>query len=162
MDPSQASAPVSDDTATGQAADDPRTASQPEPDYADDAGADLQQFDYPDDPEPAESIVGTLCNLNQTHFEGLRVTRDGEPVVDDNLRTVLVGLSDLLGAWETLRNHYPDSVPDIDTAREIYELWDEAVLNVDNGDLDAAQTAMDEAESLLEELPDGPSSDCTT
>ena len=132
------------------------------PDYANDAGQDIQVYDYPDDPEPAQSIVATLCNLNRDYISSLRPTADGVPVVDDTLRTTLVVLSDYLSHWDTLRPHYPETVPHIDTAQQVHDLWDQALLEQDNGDPGAAQSTMLTAEKYLDQLPTGELSDCKT
>lgn len=134
----------------------------PAPDYASDAGQNIKEFDYPEDPPPADSIVATLCNLNQEYLSSFRTMEDGVPVVDDNLRTMLVAFSDYLSYWDSLRPHYPEAVASIDTAQEIYDLWDQAMLDRDNGEAEAAQAAMVAAEKLLEELPTGEMSDCKT
>lgn len=156
--------PTAPDASTMEPADSPGSliSSESAPDYANDAGQDINEYDYPDDPPPAESIVATLCNLNQDYIASFRTMEDGVPVVDDNLRTMLVAFSDYLSYWDSLRPHYPEAVASIDTAQEIYDLWDQAMLDRDNGDLDAAQSAMLEAEKLLDQLPTGDMSDCTT
>lgn len=130
-------------------------------DYTNDAGSKLQEYEYPDDPAPAESIVATLCNLNRDYIASLRTTEDGAPVVTNSLRTMMVAFSDYLSHWDTLRPHYPEANADIDTAQQIYDLWDQALLGQENGDPDAAQSAMLQAEKFLEQLPSGETVACT-
>lgn len=124
-----------------------------EPDYAHDAGRTMKAYEYPDDPEPAESVVATLCNLNRDYFETLQPTKDGKAVVDSTLSMAVLGLSDLLDYWDSLRPHYPEVGHDIDVAWAIRDAWDEALLAVENGDPSVAQGAMAKAQGLIEDLP---------
>ena len=80
--------------------------------------------------------------------------------MDDNLRTSLVGLSDLIAEWDTLRVHYPDAVKDIDTANAIYNDWDRAILDSDNGDTAAAARMMTNADKRIGSLPKSSGADC--
>lgn len=142
------------------AAPDPDDVPPDDTDYSKDAGNTPTQYEYEPDEEPAESVVATLCNLNQTFFDGLRNVESGTAVTDSDLRTNLVGLGDLVDYWDTLREQYADATPDIDTATEIYELWMTAVLDEENGDSAAAERGMAAAEKLIEKLPETSSADC--
>lgn len=122
-------------------------------DYSTDAGQNIQTYEYPDDPEPADSVLATLCNLNQEWLAGLRATDGGTPVVDDTLRMNLISLKDQLDTWDTLRPHTPEAVADIDTAQRIYDAWDKALLASDNGDAAGAAAGMADGEELLAGLP---------
>ena len=129
-------------------------------DYDDDAGADLVVHEYPDDPEPAAESASTLCNLSGPYVQSLRATTDdGAPVVDDNLRLSVLSMSDNLLLWESMRSHFPEYDDAIDDAQRVRDLWDEALLSLDNGDEAAAEQAMLAAEDVLDELPDGDVSD---
>jgi len=129
-------------------------------DYEDDAGADLVVHEYPDDPEPAAESASTLCNLSSQYVQSLRTTTDeGVPVVDDDLRLSVLAMSDSLLLWESMRSHFPEYEEAIDDAQRVRDLWDEALLNVENGDEAAAEQAMLAAEDVLEELPEGDVSD---
>lgn len=123
-------------------------------DFSDDAGADLEEYDYPDDPEPAESVVATLCNLNRGYFSTLSES------ADTDLRMAVVGVTELLGYWEGLVPHHPEVEEDVATATEIVARWDEAVLARDNGEDAAAEAALQEADDLIADLPDAPEVDC--
>ncbi len=140
---------------------DPEDVPEDDTDYSVDAGEELKKFEYPDDPMPAEATVDTLCNLNQEYLSGLRTIENSEPVPDDRLRTALVGFSDLLEEWDVLRTHFPTQEADFDRAREIYQAWDRAILSNENGDFDAARTAMADAEKLLNELPASAAPECS-
>lgn len=132
-----------------------------ETDYSVDAGKDLAEFEYEDEPPLADSVLSTLCNLNRTFFSGLRTSDGGGPVADDTLRTNLVGLSDLIDEWESFRGQVPDAVADIDLAEQIYVRWDTALLSMDSGDSRTAQQEMAAAERLLGELPESPREYCS-
>jgi hypothetical protein len=122
-------------------------------DYSVDAGNDMPEYEYEDEPAPPPTVVGILCNLNQDYFRGLRTVEDGTAIADDNLRTNLVGLSDLLGETDSLRLHYPEAVPSIEIAEAVYLKWEFAIVSIDNQEESESRTAMAEAEDLLEELP---------
>ncbi len=129
-------------------------------DYSQDAGNEAEEYEYEDEPPPAESVALTLCNLNQVYFNGLRTLNSDTPIVDEKLRASLVGLSDLVDYWDTLRTQYPDAEDDINTGMAISQKWDEAVLSQDNGDDAAVSKAMGAAEKLIAELPEEAGSDC--
>ena len=122
-------------------------------DYSDDAGNNMPEYEYDAEPVPDAGVMATLCNLNQAYFLGLRTEKSGTPVVDDALRTNLVGLGDLIAEWQNLRVHVPSAVPDIEVAEAVHEKWDEALILTENSDLREAQLAMNDAEELLSELP---------
>lgn len=144
----------------GGADGDVQPSDAPSVDYDDDAGADLVVHEYPDDPEPAEESAGTLCNLTGQYVQSLRtVTDDGVPVVDDDLRLSVLSMSDNLLLWDSMRSHFPEYAEAIDDAQQVRDLWDEALLNTENGDEAAAQRAMVAAEEALEELPEVNASD---
>lgn len=151
-----------------EAADAPPVGESPDPedvpeddtDYSVDAGDDLKEYDYPDDPLPADSTVATLCSLSQEYLSQMRTVQSGVPVVDDMLRTNLVGLADLLAEWDTLVPHFPEYADDIGRANAVERLWDMAVLSEENGDTSAAAAHMADAEELLGELPESAGPDC--
>ncbi|WP_458040310.1 MULTISPECIES: hypothetical protein [Bacteria] len=132
---------------------DPNDVPADDTDYSVDSGNNMPEYEYEDEPAAPPTVVGILCNLNQEYFEGLRSVEAGVAVADDNLRTNLVGLSDLLGETESLKRQYPDSGASIDLAQAIFDKWDAAILGLDNGDASAARAAMADAEDLVEELP---------
>lgn len=138
---------------TSQEAD-PEDVPEDDTDYSVDGGNNIVEYEYPDDPVPADSIVATLCNLNQGYIGGLRTLDSGTPVVDDDLRMNLVGFSDLLSEWDSLRPHFPEAEADMDLAQSIYNLWDRAVLSMENSDPGAGNAAMSEAEGILAKLPE--------
>ncbi|WP_281966189.1 hypothetical protein [Serinicoccus marinus] len=123
-------------------------------DFSDDAGADLEEYEYPDDPEPAESVVATLCNLNRSYFATLAES------ADTDLRMAVVGVTELLAYWESLVPHYPEVAEDVSTAGEVVAAWDEAVLARDNGDVAGADAAVAEANELIDSLPETAQVDC--
>lgn len=134
--------------------DDPNDVPPDDTDYSKDVGNTPQQYEYEPELEPPESVVATLCNLNQIFFKGLRSTESGEPVADSNLRTSMVALDDLMDYWKTLRAQHPDSAADIDTAIAVHEQWKSALLSRDNGDQSGAKKAMTAAEELIKNLPE--------
>lgn len=149
-DPTE-STPTSPETVT---AGDPDDVPPDDTDYSKDVGNTPQQYEYEPEPEPPESVVATLCNLNQVFFKGLRETESGKAVADSALRTSTVALDDLTDYWETLRAQYPDAAADIDTGISVHEQWKTALLDQENGDQREAQKAMATAEELIEKLPE--------
>lgn len=123
-------------------------------DYSQDVGNTPQQYEYEPELEPPDSVVATLCNMNQVFFKGLRKMESGATVADSNLRTSLVGLDDLTDYWKTLRPQYPEAATDIDIAIAIREQWATALLDQDNGDPSGAKEAMAAAEELIKKLPE--------
>lgn len=159
--PSAPSAPGSSSRSPGEtAAPDPEDVPPDDTDYSKDAGNDPKKYTYEPDVEPAESVVATLCNLTQVFFKGLRTVDDGTAVVDSNLRTNIVGVEDLMDYWGTLRDQFPDSAADIDTAHGIYEQWSTALLEQENGEDAAAKKAMAAGEELIEKLPKTAAAEC--
>lgn len=148
-------------TASNESVPDPNDVPPDTTDYSTDAGDEPKEYEYEDEPPPAESVVATLCNLNQAYFTGLRSVKSGTAIVDDKLRTSLVGLSDLLDYWDSLRSEYPSSAADIETGIAIYEQWDKALLSKENGDEGAAEKAMASAEELIAKLPTEQAANCT-
>lgn len=126
-------------------------------DFEEDAGTDLEEYEYPADPAPAESVVSTLCNLNRDYFSGLRASSSG---ADDDLRMAVLGVSDMLGYWESLVPSYPEVEDDVATVAAIQATWDEALLARDNGDEAEADAALAEADVLIETLPAATEVDC--
>lgn len=135
------------------AAVDPDDVPPDDTDYSVDAGDSQPTYTYEPEPEPADTVVATLCNLNQEFFRGLRPEVAGEPVAEDTLRTNLVGLGDLIDEWDSLRIHYPDVVPQIDRAQEIYADWQSALALRDDGDTPASAREMAKAEEAIDALP---------
>lgn len=129
-------------------------------DYSTDAGQELQEYEYPDDPEPAGTVSATLCNLDQQFFLGLRAAEDGSPVADDSLRMSVLAVGDLLDTWESLRPHYPEVGAEIDTAHAVRNSWDHALLSLENGEAAEARVHMAEAEEHIGELPETAGPDC--
>lgn len=142
--------------------EDPNDVPKDTTDYSVDAGNEQKEYEYEAEEPAADSVVATLCNLNQKYFTGLRTVKSGEPVVDDTLRTSLVGLGDLTDYWDTLRSQYPKSEADIDTGIAIYETWDSALLSQDNGNSGEAKAAMAKGETLIKKLPKTAASGCTS
>ena len=155
-------APTDGPESSNDSGTDPDDVPEDDTDYSVDAGQDLKEYEYPDDPMPAEATVDTLCNLNREYLSGLRTIEDSVPVPDDRLRTSLVGFSDLLEEWDVLRIHFPTQEADFDRAREIFQAWDRAILSEENGDFDAARSAMADAEKLLNELPASAAPECSS
>lgn len=154
--PTPSNTPVPTPTATI----DPNDVPPDNTDYSKDAGNTPQQYEYEPEPEPADSVVATLCNLNQVFFKGLRTVESGSAVADDTLRTNLVGLADLMDYWGPLKAQFPESSGDIDTASAIYDRWATALLDRENDDPAAAQRAMNEAEDLIGKLPAESAANC--
>lgn len=139
---------------------DPEDVPPDDTDYSQDVGNTPQLYEYSPEPEPPESVVATLCNLNQVFFKGLRTTESGEAIADSTLRTSTVALSDLTDYWDTLRVQYPDAVTDIDTGIAVQEQWKTALLDQENGDEPGAKIAMAAAEDLIGKLPKVEAADC--
>lgn len=113
-----------------------------------------QEYDYEDEPEPAPELAATLCNLDADYFKNLRGTdSSGKAVADDSLRMAVLSLGDNLSLWIDLQRSFPDVADDVARAQKIYDYWDEALLQADNGDPDAAQKAMERAEVEIDRLP---------
>lgn len=155
---SGSAAPIASSSSNATVAADPEEVPEDDTDYADDAGNSMTEYEYPDDPIPADSTIGTLCNLNQEYLSSLHERATEES--DDGLRTALVGFSDLLGEWEILRPHFPDREEDFDRAEALYDAWDRALLSEENGDSKAAEEAMAEAKKILRELPATRDNEC--
>lgn len=114
------------------------------------------EYSYSDEPEAATGVVATLCNLDPTYLSSLRnENSSGEPVVDDDLRLSVLAMSDQIAYWESLEDEYPGTADDIDSAEMILNLWDQALVEQDNGDADAAQSAMVRAEGILASMEGG-------
>lgn len=131
----------------------PTPAEQPEPALSED---EIRETYGTGEPEPAESMLGTLCNLNQPHLEELsaRVVVDGQ-LDDQMLRLAALSLSDDLGVWEGMAWQVPGAEGEIEVAREIYAHWEYAVGLVDAGDQETAMDEWDAAAELLAALPPG-------
>lgn len=122
-----------------------------------------QDFDYPDDPEPAQGVVATLCNLDSDYLLSLRnEDASGQAIVDDDLRLSVLALGDQLSYWESLRFNFPEVSADVDRAQRVYDLWDTALVDSDNGDSDSARLAMLEADEEIESLRSGAASVSST
>ncbi len=117
---------------------------------------EIREIYGPDSPEPAEGVVGTLCNLNRPHLEELsaRVLVEGQ-LDDQMLRIAALSLSDDLGVWEGLAWQVPSAEDEIEMAREIYAHWEYAVGLVDAGDQQGALEEWNAAVDLVEDLPAG-------
>lgn len=123
----------------------------PEPALSDD---EIRETYGDDEPEPAEPVAGTLCNLSRSHFEALSAkVVSGEAIDDSMLRLAALSLSDDLGVWEGISWQFPDLGAELDTAREIYAHWEYAIGLVDVGDSDAALVELANADDLIEGLP---------
>jgi len=140
--------------------DDPEDVPIDDTDYSTDAGAKLREYEYPDDPRPADSIIATLCNLNQDYLANLGSTDPQSFDADGSFQTVLIGFSDVLEEWDSLRPHFPERVEDIDHAQALYAAWDNALKSQESGDSTDVERHLEEAEALLEELPEEPNPGC--
>lgn len=131
----------------------PTPADQPEPALSEE---EIRETYGTGAPEPAESMVGTLCNLNRPHLEELsaRVVVDGK-LDDQTLRLAALSLSDDLGVWEGMAWQVPGVEDEIEVAREIYAHWEYAVGLVDAGDQETAMDEWDAAAELVGALPTG-------
>lgn len=147
--------------ATGQAEEDPKgsdaplptPAAQPQPALSEE---EIRATYGSDEPEPAESMVGTLCNLNRPHLEQLSERVVAESQLDDQmLRLAALSLSDDLGVWEGMAWQVPDAAEEIETAREVYAHWEYAVALVDAGDQTSAMEEWNTATTLIAGLPAG-------
>ncbi|HLR57645.1 MAG TPA: hypothetical protein VK098_05630 [Beutenbergiaceae bacterium] len=145
---------------SSQLDEDPEDVPIDDTDYSTDAGTKLREYEYPDDPIPADSIIATLCNLNQEYLANLGSTDPQSFDDDGSFQTVLIGFSDVLEEWNSLRPHFPEHVEDIDRAQALYAAWDNALKSKEGGDFTDVEQHLEEAEALLEELPEGPNSGC--
>src|SRR5690625_2632832 len=59
---------------SSQLDEDPEDVPIDDTDYSTDAGTKLREYEYRDDPIPADSIIATLCNLNQEYLANLGST----------------------------------------------------------------------------------------
>lgn len=151
----------SDDAAGDDAAGDDASAQEGEATSGEDAsGGDTAEKDengdyvYPDEPEPAPEIAATLCNLDADYFRNLRPTdASGKAVANESLRMSVLSLGDNLSLWNDLQRNFPEVEDDVSRAQDIYDYWDEALLNADNGDQDAADKAMRQAEAEIDRMP---------
>lgn len=111
--------------------------------------------EYPDDPEPADEVLGTLCNLTQAHMEELdqRLVGGGGNPRPENLRLALISLGDDLAVWEGIAWHVPRYADHIVTAQRIYERWDLGLALLESGDRAAAQQQLEEASQAIGTLP---------
>lgn len=148
---SSADETVGPETSPQESDPQPTLQQPPEPALSDD---EIRETYGEDEPEPAEPVAGTLCNLSRTHLEGLssQIVNDG--AVDDGmLRLAALSLSDDLGVWEGISWQFPDLGAELDTARQIYAHWEYAIGLVDVGDADAALAELATADDLIEGLP---------
>lgn len=131
----------------------PTPAVGPEPALSDE---EIRETYGVDESEPADSVVGTLCNLSRPHFSELgdRIVVDGA-IDDQMLRMAALSLSDDLGVWEGLAWQYPELSKDFDTARDIYAHWEYAVGLADAGDAAGALGQITAAAILIQDLPNG-------
>lgn len=150
--PGETSGPVSPTPGQEAAEGGSGESSAAEPDYSKDAGTDLPEYVYTDIAPPADTTVGTLCNLSQEFLAGIRGPATSVP--SPNLRTTLLGFEDLLQEWVVLEPHYPEHAEDFETAREVFEYWQEAVWHAENGESEEAGEAMAAAETALSKLPE--------
>ena len=112
-------------------------------------------FVYTEEVEPAETLVGTLCNLNAKFLRSLRSEdASGTPIVDDNLRYAILSLGDSVSLWRDLVLSYPDTADGVAVADRVLEHWDNAFLAQENGQDAEAQQQMQLAESAIDELPE--------
>ena len=119
----------------------------------DSASASETEYEYSDEPEAASGVVATLCNLNPEYLASLRnEDSSGVPTVDEDLRLSVLAMRDQIPYWESLSDDYPEAADDIDSAAEVVEFWDEAVLKQDNGDASAAEAAMLQADDVISSM----------
>lgn len=110
---------------------------------------------YAENPPPADSVEGTLCNLTQAHLAQLSAaTRRAGSIDDQNLRLAALSLSDDLSVWEGVAWQYPELAADIEAARTVYAHWEFAIGLHDTGDLVAAAEELEAADELIDTLPD--------
>ncbi|MGB3187483.1 MAG: hypothetical protein WBG36_12035 [Ornithinimicrobium sp.] len=154
-DETAATESVGDAGDTTQATQQPDSADRQEDESAA-SSIEQEEYDYPDEPEPAAGVVATLCNLDPGYLGSLRnENSSGEPIVDDDLRLSVLALGDQISYWETLRDDYPAAASDIDSAGELRELWGQALLSHDSGDASAAGRSMLEADQVIDGLSGG-------
>ena len=147
------SSPATGATVDSSDAPVPTAAEQPEPALSDE---EIRETYGADAPEPAESMLGTLCNLNGPHLEKLSAQVMVDGTLDDQmLRLAALSLSDDLAVWEGLAWQLPDAADEIDVAREIYAHWEFAVGLVDAGDPQSAIEEWNAAGDLIDALPAG-------
>lgn len=131
----------------------PTPAAPPEPALSND---EIREIYGTDDPELAESMVGTLCNLNRVHLGELSEGVVTGPKIDDQmLRLAALSLSDDLGVWEGMAWQVPEATKEIEVAREVYSHWEYAIALVDAGNDQLAMTEFNTAEELIQGLPAG-------
>lgn len=140
--------------ATRSVSPDPNDVPPDDTDYSQDAGNESPDYRYEAEDALPASVSGILCNFTQEFFEGLRTVSAGAAVADDTLRTSLVGLSDLLAEGDALRDQYPEASKSVETARQISDAWQEALVHADNGDAPAAALSMALGERLIGTLPE--------
>lgn len=131
----------------------PTPAEQPEAALSDD---EIRETYGAGAPEPAESMVGTLCNLNRVHLEELSESMaTGLQLDDQMLRLGALSLSDDLGVWEGMVWQVPEATKELEVAREVYAHWEYAIALVDAGDDQSAMAELNAAEELIQGLPAG-------
>lgn len=129
----------------------PSLQAPPEPALSDD---EIRETYGAEEPEPAEPVAGTLCNLSRSHVENLSAQIVSDGVIDDGmLRLAALSLSDDLGVWEGISWQLPELDEELDTARQIYSHWEFAIGLVDVGDTDAALAQLNIADGLIADLP---------
>lgn len=110
---------------------------------------------YADNPPPADSVQGTLCNLTQAHLAQLSAATTTHDSIDDQmLRLAALSLSDDLSVWEGMAWQYPELASDIEAARTVYAHWEFAIGLHDTGDPAAAVAELKAADELIDTLPD--------
>lgn len=128
----------------------PSLQAQPEPALP---GEEIRET-YGDNPSPADSVEGTLCNLTQEHLSQLSEATRSEGAPDEQmLRLSALSLSDDLSVWEGIAWQYPDLEGDIEVARQIYAHWEYAIGLLDVGDDGAAVAELTAADQLIAGLP---------
>lgn len=129
----------------------PTPVTQPEPALSED---EIKETYGAEEPAPAESMIGTLCNLRQSHLERLSSQIVVNGMVDDQmLRMAALSLSDDLAVWEGLAWQYPNLAAELDSVREIYGHWEFAIGLTDVGDVDGALQELEAAATVIRTLP---------
>lgn len=117
---------------------------------------DRPTYTYDDALPPAEEVEEVLCDLDQEYFARLRANAlPGGEYSADGMQTSTLQLSDQLAYWIGLSGQYPEVAADVELARTISELWESSVTLQQQGDAAGAMDAVQEADELIEQLPEG-------
>lgn len=116
---------------------------------------DRPTYTYDDAPPPAEEVEEVLCDLDQGYLESLRQEAiPGGRFSTERMQTSALRLSDRLGYWIGLSGQYPDFAEDVERARQVGELWENALTLYQQGDAAGTEAALSEADEIIAELPE--------